>query len=111
MNLTPTQAALLACLRSAEAGERTRRVVYCTEYLGYLPFRLYHWFIVNGEHIDSSALPPIFSRDDLDALEAAGLLCMVSRLANAENELESRTTYELSAAQHGDAADPPAAGR
>jgi hypothetical protein len=96
MNLTPTQDALLACLRSAVAGGRTRRVVYCTEYLGYLPFGLYHWFLIGGKAIDSSALPPDFSRSDLDALEAAGLLCIVGRLANAEDELESRTTYELS---------------
>jgi hypothetical protein len=96
MSLTPTQGALLACLRSAVAGGRTRRVVYCTEYLGYLPFGLYHWFVVSGEAIDSSALPPGFSRSDLDALEAAGVLHFVGRLSSAEDELESRTTYELS---------------
>jgi hypothetical protein len=98
MNLTPTQAALLACLRSAVAGEQSRRVVYCTEYLGYLPFGLYHWFAVSGKVIDSSVLPPDFSRSDLDALETAGLLRIIGRLANAEDEWESRTTYELSIA-------------
>ena len=71
-------------------------MVYCTEYLGYLPFGLYHWFAVSGKVIDLSALPPNFSRSDLDALAAEGLLRFVGRVANAEDESESRTTYELS---------------
>lgn len=95
MNLTPSQAALLACLRSAAAGEGARRVVYWTGYLGYLPFGQYHGLIVNGKEIDPSDLPPDFARSDLDALEAAGLLGVVGRLANAEDASESRTTYEL----------------
>ncbi|WP_148595223.1 hypothetical protein [Aquisphaera giovannonii] len=77
------------------ADEQARRIVYCTEYLGYLPFGLYHWLEVSGKVIDSSAIPPDFSGRDLDALEAAGLLRVVGRLVNAEDELESRTTYEF----------------
>ena len=98
MNLTPTQTALFACLRSAVVAGQTQRVVYCTESLGYLPFGLYHWFVVSGKDIDSLVLPPDFSRSDLDALEAAGLLCIVARLVTAKDELESRTIYKLSIA-------------
>lgn len=95
MILTPTQAALVATLRSAVVRERTRRFVYYTEYLGYLPFGMYHGFLVNDKDIDSSALPPDFSRSDLDALERAGRLRVVGRVANADDALESRTTYVL----------------
>ncbi len=98
MSLTRTQADLLRCLRSAVAGERSRRVVYCTEYLGYLPFGLYHWMTANGKIIDSSCLPWDFSREDLDALEAAGLLDRVHQLTNVEDSLESRTIFEVSPA-------------
>lgn len=104
MDLTATQAKLFATLRSAANRGRSRRVVYCTEYLGYLPFGLYHWIEVNGEAIDASALPWEFTRRDFDALEAVGLLYMVGRLSNAEDELECRTTYELAPAFY-DAAD------
>lgn len=95
MDLTSTQAELLISLRSAADRGRTGCFVYCTEYLGYLPFGLYHWIEINGQAIEASALPPGYTRRDLDALESAGLLGMVGQLANAEDELESRTTYEL----------------
>ena len=93
--LTCVQAELLACLRSAVAGKQNRRVIYCTEYLGYLPFGLYHWFTVDQKDIDRSALPPAFSRADIIALEGAGLLCRVEQLINPDDELEGKTTYEV----------------
>jgi hypothetical protein len=95
MGLTRTQVDLLQRLRSAVASEASRYVVYCTEYLGYLPFGLYLWVEVNGKDIGPSALPPGFSGADLDALEAVGLLHRACRWTNADDNSESKTTYEV----------------
>jgi hypothetical protein len=64
--------------------------------LGYLPFGWYHWITVSGKDIDSSDLPSEFSRGDLDALEAAGLISRVDQWTNPEDDMESKTTYEVS---------------
>lgn len=92
--LSSVQLELLRLLRSAVADDPSRPVVYCTEYLGYLPFGMYHWFEISGQDNLSFGLPDFSSRD-LDALVAAGRLRRVSQFQNADDELESRTTYHV----------------
>jgi hypothetical protein len=94
MELTASQADLLRCLRLATQAERGLRVVYCTEWLGYLPFGLYHWIEADGQDI-STALPLGWSGEDLKALETVGLLLKVDERRNPSDELETKITYEV----------------
>ncbi len=66
---------------------------YCTEYLGYLPFGMYHWICVNGR--DIANLPFEFSRDDLDRLEAENLFRKTRYWVDPTDELHTKTTYEI----------------
>jgi hypothetical protein len=99
MSLTSTQVELITRLRSAVANEQSRRVIDCTECLGYLPFGLYHWFTLSGKNIGPDGLPWEFSRGDLDALEAAGFLSKVDQWTDPEDDMETNATYEVSVGQ------------
>src|SRR3954463_1625298 len=94
MELTASQADLLRYLRLATQTERGLRVVYCSEWLGYLPFGLYHWIEADGQDI-STALPLGWSGEDLKALETVGLLLKVDEWRKPTDELETKTTYEV----------------
>jgi hypothetical protein len=74
-----------------------RRIVYCFEYLGYLPFGLYHWVMVDGSDISPRELPDEFSIADFNALEREGLLRRVDEWINPDDELESKITFEVTA--------------
>jgi hypothetical protein len=94
MDLTTIQADLLKCLRLAIQAKRGGRVVYCTEWLGYLPFGLYHWIEADSQDI-SRALPLGWSGEDLIALESVGLLTKVEEWRNPNDECEKKVTYEV----------------
>src|SRR5262245_56485719 len=98
MDLTTLQADLLGRLRSAVEGKQSRRVVYCTEWLGYLPFGLYQWIECDGQDI-SREFPPEWrldwSRTDLDALEEIGLLRKVDEWRNPDDDCDMKITYEV----------------
>jgi hypothetical protein len=96
MDLTPRQTALLRCLRSAIEGQPNLPVLYCTEWLGYLPFGFYHWLLVDGQDI-SWKLPLDWSWSDLEALETVGFLVKVDEWKNPEDECETKVTFLVGA--------------
>jgi hypothetical protein len=96
--MTPLQTDLLRCLRSAVEAKPNRRVLHCSEWLGYLPFGLYHWMVADGQDI-SLLLPPDWSRGDLEALQKAGLLVKVEQWENPNDECETKVTYEVALAE------------
>lgn len=97
MPLTATQLALLQALRNAASASTDRRIVYCSEYLGDLPFGLYHWVMCDGRDI-SEVLPSEFSFTDIEALEREGVLRRIAEWSNPKDELESKHTFEVFAA-------------
>jgi hypothetical protein len=97
MDLTDLQTALLSRLRSAVEANPNRRVVYCTEWLGELPFGLYHWVEVDGEVI-STRFPSGWQQSDLDALDRARLLTRVAEWQNPADEFDTTITYEVTSA-------------
>jgi hypothetical protein len=94
MDLTALQADLLRCIRSVFETNPTRRIVYCSEWLGYLPFGLYHWVQADGQDI-SVTFPWGWSRKDLETLQKAGLLAKVDEWRNPDDECETKVTYEV----------------
>lgn len=101
MDLTALQSELLGRLRSAVEGRPSRRVVYCTEWLGYLPFGQYQWVECDGHDI-SPTFPAEWrldwSRTDLDALAEVGLLRKVDEWRNPDDECDMKVTYEIPSA-------------
>lgn len=92
MDLTPLQMDLLRRLRSAVSSKPKREILYCTEWLGYLPYGLYHWMSADGQ---DCALPLDWSRTDLMALEEAGFLVKTAEWRNPDDELETKNTYQV----------------
>jgi hypothetical protein len=72
----------------------TRRVVYRSEYLGYLPFGQYHWVTVGGKDV-SAQWPWHWEDDDLDALAGAGELTRISAWVNPQDRCEVEVQYDL----------------
>ena len=105
--MTPLQLELAQRLRRAAADCGGRRVVYRTEYLGYLPFGQYHWVTVAGVDV-SLACPDGWERRDLEALANAGALVRVSQWVNPKDDCEMEAQYDVAAsrdAEPGAAAD------
>ena len=92
--MTSIQRALADQLQQAVAGAGTRRVIYKSEYLGYLPFGQYHWIVVGDKDI-SLACPDGWSRADVEALVDAGVLNPVSHWTNPQDECEQEWQYDL----------------
>lgn len=98
MDLTLLQTDLLRCLQSAVEAKPNRRIIYCSEWLGYLPFGLYHWIIVDGRDI-SLMLPTDWSRSDLGTLEKVGFLVKIDEWKNPNDNCETKVTYEVAQAE------------
>lgn len=94
--MTALQRELARRLRQAAADVGVRRLVYRTEYLGYLPFGQYHWITVAGKDV-SLALPDGWGRDDLEALADAGALVRVSQWVNPQDDCERESQYDVAA--------------
>ena len=94
--MTPLQQELARRLQRTAADTGGRRIVYRTEYLGYLPFGQYHWITVGGEDV-SLACPDGWEWRDLEALADAGLLIRVSQWVNPQDDCEMESQYDVPA--------------
>ena len=106
--MTPLQQELARRLQRTAADTGSRRVVYRTEYLGYLPFGQYHWVTVAGEDV-SLACPDGWKWRDLEALADAGLLVRVSQWVNPQDDCAMESQYDVAAgdAEQSAAVDRP----
>ena len=98
MELTALQIDLLRRLRSAVEETPGRRVVYCSEWLGYLPYGLYHWVEADGTDISKLWLAD-WSSADLETLERLGFLAKVSVWQNPHDEWDEKVTYKVNGPQ------------
>ena len=90
--LTDSQSAILRILQSAVEAEATRRVVYCSDWLGWLPYGCYTG-LKYGQEV--AGMPSDWQRTDLNALEEHGLIRMVDQVKDVEDEFHERITYEV----------------
>lgn len=107
--MTPLQQELNERLLRAVAESGDRKIVYRTEYLGYLPYGQYHWITIGGKDV-SLLLPEGWEWRDLEALADAGVLVRVSHWANPQDECEMESQYYMAASGSGPAT-ASAAGR
>jgi len=92
--MTPLQQELARRLQRAAADTGGRRVVYRTEYLGYLPFGQYHWVTVSGADV-SLACPDGWEWRDLEALADSGALVRVSHRTNPKDGCDRESQNDV----------------
>ena len=92
--MTPLQQELARSLWRAAASAGCRRVVYHTEYLGYLPFGQYHWVTVSGRDV-SLTCPEGYGWRDFESLADAGVLTRASQWVNPLDDSERVSQYDV----------------
>jgi hypothetical protein len=80
---------------SAEVKSRgVSQIVYCTEWLGYLPFGVYHWIECSQQDF-SRDFPSGWESTDLTALETGGFLEKIDDWQDPEDEYHHKTTFQV----------------
>ncbi|RBH55837.1 MULTISPECIES: hypothetical protein [Pseudomonas] len=79
-----------AVVAASESGE----ITYKSEWLGYLPFGVYHWVEHQGKDV-SSDFPAGWILEDLDRLEQTGFLEKLEAYENPEDEFERHIMYRV----------------
>ena len=92
--LSDVQRKILAELEEAAKALSQRELVYCSEWLGYMPFGAYHWVEVCGEDV-STRFPAGWQQVDLQQLERAGCLRQLGRWQDPDDEHHYKLTYAL----------------
>ena len=93
--LTVIQELLMQHLQNAVSNTSHKQFVYYTEWLGYLPFGMYHWVQVDGKDVDSLNSIEPFGSSDLRALVTAGWLQVMDEWQHPDDPCESRTTFKV----------------
>lgn len=73
-------------------------IIYCTEYLGYLPYGMYHWIDFDGSTDVMNRFPKEWSQSDLKALEQVGFLELLGYYENDHDSSETKTAYRVNLA-------------
>jgi hypothetical protein len=94
MSLSSDQLELYKHILEASKTSQSDQIVYISEYLGYLPFGVYHWVECTGENI-SNDFPTDWQQADLVALEDAGLLVRLQTWQNPEDKFHGKTTFRV----------------
>ena len=94
MELSKVQQDILARLRDAAETMRQREFIYVTEWLGYLPFGIYHKIELNGTDL-SMVLPGGWQYSDIESLEDAGFIAMRSVWQDPDDEFHQKVTYAI----------------
>ena len=92
--MTTIQQYFLEAIANKVAQQGTNEFIYCSDYLGYLPYGQYHWITCGAEDI-SAELPSGFSSNDLKELEKLGKIKLLEKWVNSKDELVSKTAYKL----------------
>jgi hypothetical protein len=101
MPLTARQALIRDCIAREATSRREVEVVYCTEWLGILPYAAYQWLECGGHDL-GAGLPSGWDFADLAALEGAGFLVKAGEWQDPEDSFHRRVTFLCSTPR-----DPP----
>ena len=91
---TPRQLIIRDKIVGAARSNGSQQITYESEWLGYLPFGVYHWVDCGKQRI-SDAFPSDWTRADLEALEQQGVLRLLSIWKDPHDEFHERVVYEL----------------
>jgi hypothetical protein len=79
---------------AAVASGGSDEITYKSEWLGYLPFGVYHWLEYLGQDL-SNAVPAGWTLADLTCLEQAGFLQRLDTYENPEDEFDRSIRYRV----------------
>ena len=96
--MTEIQERLKAGIEAAVRASGCEEIVYCSEWLGYLPYGVYHGITCAGEDI-TRGFTFGWSVDDLAALEASGFLEKRGEHRDPEDEWDFQITYRVHLAE------------
>lgn len=97
--LSENQEHLIKVIRNALLSHDATSILYFSEWLGHLPFGLYHWITVNGEDFTNSVQSPDTLGSDLEQLFSSGKLIEVDRKITNFKDVgpdDVRIEYKLS---------------
>jgi hypothetical protein len=94
--LSGTQIAMRDRIAAAVRPAGATTIVYCSEWLGYLPFGVYHWVECGGTSI-SDDFPSDWAAADLEALERHGFLTLVTTWKDPADAFNTKVTYAVRA--------------
>ena len=92
--LTETQIEIRRKIAAAAYTTGSTGIVYSSEWLGELPFGVYHWVECQNKII-SNDFPNGWTQADLVALERHGFLNLLSEWQDPSDEFHSKTTYQV----------------
>lgn len=98
--MTKTQALIRQKIEAAVNSAQCHVIEYQSEWLGYLPFGVYHWVECAGKEI-SHNFPSGWTELDLLALEATGFLEKMEECENPADEFERLRRYRVRALNQG----------
>ncbi|MCG6574730.1 hypothetical protein EGM97_08425 [Pseudomonas sp. AF32] len=81
-------------IEAAMIASHCDRIDYQSEWLGYMPFGVYHWVECQGENI-SSDFPFDWSLEDLAGLEQIGFLETLETYENPEDHYDRHIQYRV----------------
>jgi len=94
MAITESQMEIAKQIISSVSCFKEREIVYRSEWLGYLPFGVYHWIECKDQDI-SKNFPSNWQSTDILALEKQGYLTKVSEYHNPDDEFDTKIIYEV----------------
>lgn len=98
MSLNAMQRNLRDFIAAAATRLNCVEIIYCTEYLGYLPYGMYHWIDFNGATDVMNRFAEEWSGTDLKALEQVGFLELLGCYENEQDSSETKTNYRVNLA-------------
>ncbi len=81
-------------IEAVVAASGVGEITYQSEWLGYLPFGVFHWVEHRGRDI-SSDFPAGWTLEDLTDLERSGFLEVLETHENPEDEFDRRIRYRV----------------
>lgn len=81
-------------ISAAVAASGSDEITYKSEWLGYLPFGVYHWLEYLGQDL-SGDMPAGWTLEDLDTLEQTGFLQRLDIYENPEDEFDRHIRYRV----------------
>ncbi|CAH0238247.1 hypothetical protein E3Z27_12705 [Pseudomonas mediterranea] len=88
------QAIIKDLITAVVKARKSDEIVYQSEWLGYIPFGVYHWVECRGEDV-SSDFPFGWSLEDLAGLEQMGFLETLEAYENPEDSFDREITYRV----------------
>lgn len=94
MTLTDRQNFIRARIFEEINSSSAEEIVFCSEWLGYLPFGVYQWIECDQQDI-SRDFPPGWEGEDLAVLENCGFLEKIGDWQDPQDDFNRKITFKV----------------